>query len=153
MIWQPLPFPVSLGDDSERLLASAGEDGAISMWNARSADIKSKSSMTMGSSVVSLAFSPDGVFIAGGTTDRIFVWKVEDPTLPRATWARSDQLGWRTPMSQDSSADENQYSLSWDAHGQKLAYGVGTSVCLATSLSLPGQITNTTQLAVINFRR
>ncbi|KAG9230797.1 putative F-box-like/WD repeat-containing protein TBL1X [Amylocarpus encephaloides] len=135
LAWQPLPFPVHVSDDSERLLASAGEDGAISIWNARSAETKSRSSMTMGSTVVSLSFTPDGVFIAGGTTDRILIWKVEDPALPRASWLRSDQTGWRTPMSQDSAGDENQYNLCWDANGHKLAYGAGNS------------------LAVINFRQ
>ncbi|KAF4615874.1 hypothetical protein G7Y89_g15241 [Cudoniella acicularis] len=135
LIWQPMPFPHALSDDMERLLASAGEDGAISLWNARSPETKSRGSMTIGSSVVSLAFTPDGAFIAGGTTDRVLIWKVNEHTLPRASWARSDQNGWRTPMSQDSGTDENQYSLSWDANGQKLAYGVNSS------------------LAVINFRR
>ncbi|EHK98140.1 putative F-box-like/WD repeat-containing protein TBL1X [Glarea lozoyensis 74030] len=134
LAWQPLPFPVAVGEESERLLVSSGEDGAISMWNARSTDSKPRS-MTMGSAVVSLAFTPDGAFLAAGTTDRIFIWKVDDPVAPKASWLRSDQSGWRTPMSQDSAGDENQYSLSWDAHGQKLAYGAGNS------------------LAIINFRR
>lgn len=133
LIWQPMPFPHALSDDMERLLASAGEDGAISLWNARSPDTKSRCSMTMSSAVVSLAFTPDGVFIAGGTTDRILIWKVDEPSLPRASWIRSDQAGWRTPMSQDSNTDENSYSLSWDANGQKLAYGVNTSVGLIYS--------------------
>jgi transducin (beta)-like 1 len=87
--------------------------------------------MTMDSAVVSLSFTPDGAFLAAGTTNRIFIWKVDDPTpAPKASWLRSDQSGWRTPMSQDSNGDENQYSLSWDAHGQKLAYGAGNSVGL-----------------------
>ncbi|TVY46052.1 F-box-like/WD repeat-containing protein [Lachnellula occidentalis] len=129
LLWQPIPVPAALRDDSERLLASAGEDGAISIWNARSLETKCRSSMTMGSAVACLAFSPDGAFIAGGTSERIFIWKVDDPTLPRATWIGCDQLGWRTPQSQDSVAEETQYCLSWDSNGQKLAYGFNTSVC------------------------
>ncbi|KAH6683206.1 putative F-box-like/WD repeat-containing protein TBL1X [Halenospora varia] len=132
LIWQPLPSPHALPDNMERFLASAGEDGAISVWNARTPDSKSKCSMTMSSAVVSLAFTPDGAFIAGATADRILIWKVDEASLPRASWIRSDQAGWRTPMSQDSNTDENSYSLSWDANGQKLAYGVNTSLAVIT---------------------
>ncbi|KAK0102477.1 hypothetical protein ONS95_006096 [Cadophora gregata] len=138
LIWQPLQTPLGPADETERYLASAGEDGAISIWNVRSSDTKSKSSMTMGSAVVALAFTPDGAFIAGGTNERILIWKADDVNLPRATWTRGDELGWRTPQSHDSGSDEqqeDQFSLCWDADGQKLAYGVNS------------------RLAVINFRR
>lgn len=111
------------------MLASAGDDGAISIWNARSSENKPRNSMTMGSAVGSLAFTPEGAFIAGGTSERIFIWKVEDPAFPRAAWVGCDQLGWRTPQSQDSATEETQYCLSWDADGQTLAYGFNTSVC------------------------
>jgi len=133
--WQPIQFSAALGDDVERLLASAGEDGAISLWNARSSDNKSRCSMTMGSAVVALAFTPDGAFLAGATNQHVFIWKVDDVNVPRATWTRGDEVGWRTPQSHDSSSDEDQFSLCWDAHGHKLAYGVNS------------------RLAVINFRR
>jgi len=131
-----MSLPAALQDDSERLLASAGEDGAISIWNARSPENKSKNSMTMDSAVASLAFTPDGAFIAGGTSERIFIWKVDDPSIPRAVWVGGDQLGWRTPQSQDSGVEETQYCLSWDTNGQKLAYGFNSSVrdhCLGTT--------------------
>lgn len=146
-----MEVPAALRPDSERLLASAGEDGAISIWNARSSETKSRHSMTMGSAVASLAFTPDGAFIAGGTSERINIYKVEDPFHPRATWLGCDQLGWRTPQSQDSVGEETQYCLSWDSNGQKLAYGFNTSVC---SSDLESELhTNRSQLAVINFRR
>ncbi len=90
----------------------------------------------MGSAVVALAFTPDGAFIAGATNERILIWKADDLNLPRASWTRGDELGWRTPQSHDSVSDENedQFSLCWDAHGQKLAYGVNSRVCLPISL-------------------
>lgn len=138
-------------DDGERLLASAGEDGAISIWNARSVDAKPKCSMTMGSAVVALSFTPDGAFIAGGTNEHVFIWKADDVHLPRATWTRGDEVGWRTPQSHDSSTDEDQFSLCWDAHGQKLAYGVNSRVCVVV-LCLVAEA-NRMKLAVINFRR
>lgn len=120
--------PVTLSDDAERLLVSAGEDGAISIWNARSSETKSQSSMTMGSGVVALAFTPDGAFIAGATSERILIWKFDDVSVPRASWVRGSQLGWQTPQSSDSAAEEDQHSMCWDANGQKLAYGVNSLV-------------------------
>jgi transducin (beta)-like 1 len=128
--WQPLPFPSNISDGAERLLASAGEDGAISIWSARSPETKSRCSMTMRSTVVALAFTPDGAFIAGATNEHILIWKVDDSNLPRATWTRPMDSGWRTPQSRDSSTDEETVSLCWDANGQKLAYGAGSRVCI-----------------------
>ena len=84
--------------------------------------------MTMGSAVMAMAFSPDGAFIAGGTNQHVFIWRVDDVNLPRATWTRGDEAGWRTPQSHDSSPEEDQFSLCWDAQGQKLAYGVNSRV-------------------------
>jgi transducin (beta)-like 1 len=121
--------------DKERLIASAGEDGAISIWKApwndRAAGLKLKSSMTMSSAVVALAFTPDGEYIAGATNEQILIWKVDDVTLPRATWMRGDETGWRSPQSHYSSTDEDQFSLCWNASGQKLAYGVNSRVRFA----------------------
>jgi transducin (beta)-like 1 len=129
LLWQPMQNPVALSDDAERLLVSAGEDGAISIWNARSSEAKSTSSMTMGSSVVALAFTPDGAFVAGATSQRILIWKFDDVSVPRASWLRGSEMGWQTPQSNDSANEEDQHCLSWDANGQKLAYGVNSLVC------------------------
>jgi len=121
----------SLIDDSERLLASAGEDGAISIWNAKSLETKSKCSMTMGNGVVGLVFSPDGAFIAGATSDQTLIWKVEDVNIPRASWSRGSEKGWQTPRSQDSLEIEDQHTLCWSSDSQTLAYGVNSLVCLS----------------------
>ncbi|KAM3079371.1 hypothetical protein ACMFMG_005803 [Clarireedia jacksonii] len=136
LIWQPLPNSTTLSEESERLLASSSEDGAISIWNARSSDNKQKCSMTIGpSSVLALSFTPDGAFIAGATSDRVLIWKVEDTHMPRASWARPIGNGWQTPQSNDSVGEEDEHKLSWDANGQRLAYGCNSV------------------LAVINFSR
>ena len=127
LVWQPYQGLAPLSDDTERLLASSGEDYAISIWNARS-PAKPKSSMTMTSAIIGLAFTPDGAFIAGATVERIWIWKVDDVHMPRATWTRGPEVGLQTPRSHDSVADEDQHCLCWDANGQKLAYGVNSQV-------------------------
>lgn len=117
-------------ENSERLLASAGEDGAISLWNARSADSKPKYAMTMQSAILSMAFTPDGAYLAGATNLQILIWKTDDVNLPRCSWLRNDDAGWRTPQTQDSTNDEDQFSLSWDAKGQQLAYAVNSKLAV-----------------------
>lgn len=131
LLWQPSQAPPAQEREAERFLATAGDDGAISLWNVYSSDENSLSSVTMGSAVVALSFTPDGAFIAGATNERILIWKTDDLSVPRAVWIRGDDKGWRTPQSQDSVLDdsEDQFSMCWDANGQKLAYGVNSRVC------------------------
>lgn len=131
-MWQALHRQSTVNETSGRLLASSSEDGAISIWNAQSSEPKQKCSMTIGSSsVLALAFTPDGAFIAGATSDRVLIWKVEDTHLPRASWNRPMGHGWQTPQSSESMPDEDEHVLSWDANGQKLAYGCNSVVCMA----------------------
>lgn len=132
LAWQPLQQPPSSGD--ERLLASGGEDGAIFIWNALAPDGKAKCSMTMGPPIVALAFTPDGAFIAGATSERILIWKVGDCSIPRASWSRAPHPGWLSPRMNPESDEEDEHCLGWDATGHKLAYGVNS------------------RLAIINFR-
>lgn len=112
------------------MLASSSEDGAVSIWNAKSLEPKQKCSMTIDStSVFKVKFTPDGAFIAGATSDRVFIWKVDDAYFPRATWNRPPGNGWQTPQSTESNG-EDEHALSWDANGQKLAYGCNSVVCI-----------------------
>lgn len=128
LVWQPLTVSSDPTDETERLVVSSGEDGAISIWDTRSTATKPKCSMTMNSGVVAMAFTFDGVYLAGATNQNVFIWKVSDVNNPVATWTRGDNAGWRTPQSSDSSVDEDQFSMCWDALGQKLAYGVNSRV-------------------------
>lgn len=131
LAWQPLQTSPT---DDERLLASAGEDGAIFIWNARSPDGKPKCSMTMGDPIVALSFTPDGAFIAGATHERILIWKVGDHSIPRASWERLPYPGFSSPRLQSETEEEDEHCLCWDATGQRLAFGVNS------------------RLAIINFR-
>ncbi|KAI0407891.1 WD40-repeat-containing domain protein [Xylaria palmicola] len=125
--WQPAH---SLTSENERLLASGGEDGAIFIWNALASDGVPKCSMTMGPAIVALAFTPDGAFIAGATSERILIWKVGDHGIPRASWCRLPHPGWLSPRMNPESDEEDEHCLGWDSTGHKLAYGVNSRLAI-----------------------
>ncbi|KAI3338415.1 WD40-repeat-containing domain protein [Ustulina deusta] len=131
LVFQPEQSPAI---ENERLLASGGEDGAIFIWNALAPEGPAKCSMTMGPAIVALAFTPDGAFIAGASSERILIWKVDDHSIPRASWSRLPHPGWLSPRMNPESDEEDEHCLGWDSTGHKLAYGVNS------------------RLAVINFR-
>ncbi|CAD6499546.1 BgTH12-03657 [Blumeria graminis f. sp. triticale] len=131
LLWQPLPLNHESSSMTERLLASAGEDGAISLWNALSSSSRSQSSMTMRSGVSAIKFSPDGLFIAGATNNDIFIWKTSSTHIPRAMWNYNDEVGWQTPQSSESTPGEEEIcSLSWNSDGRRLAYGINNRLAL-----------------------
>ncbi|KAK4150184.1 WD40-repeat-containing domain protein [Chaetomidium leptoderma] len=120
--WQPLQAEPA---DDERLLVSGGEDGAILVWNVRSAENKPKYSITMPPplAVNNLSMSPDGTCIAVATHDRIMVWKMGDHAMPKASWV--PQSGWQSPSSGTDSEDPIAIPcLGWDSEGQRLVYGL-----------------------------
>ncbi|CCU77196.1 WD repeat protein [Blumeria hordei DH14] len=131
LVWQPLPLNHETSSITERLLASAGEDGAISLWNALSSSTRSQSSMTMRSGVSAIEFSPDGLFVAGATNNDIFIWKTNSTHIPRAMWNHNDEVGWQTPQSSEYTPGEEEIcSLSWNSDGRRLAYGINNRLAL-----------------------
>ncbi|KAI5462291.1 WD40-repeat-containing domain protein [Mariannaea sp. PMI_226] len=131
MQWQPLPANQPAAGD-ERLIATGGDDCAILIWNARKPESKPKCFLTMDSPIVRLAFTPDGAFIAGATSNQVLIWKVENHTIPRASWSRPAHLGWQTPKSNMDSEEEDEHCLCWDADGRKLVYGTNSRVSLTS---------------------
>lgn len=113
--------------EDERLLVSGGEDGAVLIWNVRSAENKPKYSITMPPplAVNNLSMSPDGTFIAVATHDRILVWKIGEHAMPKASWV--PQPGWQSPNSSTDTEDAVP-CLGWDAEGQRLVYGLENRV-------------------------
>ncbi|CCC10972.1 unnamed protein product [Sordaria macrospora k-hell] len=131
LLWQPLDREP---EKDERLLASSGEDGAICIWNVRNAENKAKYSMTMADQIANIAMTPDGTHIAGATADKVLVWKLDDPTVPYASWNKESHPGWRSPKTGAEAEEILAPCLGWDAEGGKLVYGLNS------------------RLAVINFR-
>lgn len=84
--------------------------------------------MTLDGAVVALAFTPDGAFLASATTSQILIWKLEDLSAPRARWVFGPEHNWRDGGSDTWASEEGQHTLSWDANGQKLAYGINNNV-------------------------
>lgn len=82
----------------------------------------------MGPAIVALAFTPDGAFLAGATSERILIWKVGDHSIPRASWSRLPHPGWLSPRMNAESDEEDEHCLGWDSTGHKLAYGVNSRV-------------------------
>ncbi|KAK2600172.1 hypothetical protein QQS21_005117 [Conoideocrella luteorostrata] len=134
MAWQPLASNQTVFDE-ERLIATGGDDCAILIWNARKPESKAKCFLTMDSPIVRLAFTPDGAFIAGATSRQVLIWKVDNHSMPRASWNRPPHPGWLSPKGSSDSDEEDEHCLCWDVSGQKLAYG------------------SNSRLAVINFSR
>lgn len=123
--WQPLQANPR---DDERLIATGAEDNLLCIWNARNPVSVPKYAMNMDGPVLALAFSPDGLFLAGSTAERILVWKVGDTQLPKASWSRAPHPGWFSPRSNGDQEDEDTHTLCWDATGQKLAYAANSRV-------------------------
>ncbi|OAQ72967.1 WD repeat protein [Pochonia chlamydosporia 170] len=130
MAWQPLP-PNQAAPDDERLIATGGDDCAILIWNARKPESKAKCFLTMDSPIVRLAFTPDGAFIAGATSRQVLIWKVDNHTMPRASWNRPPHPGWLSPKGGSESDEEDEHCLCWDVSGQKLAYGSNSRIAHA----------------------
>ena len=123
--WQPLSNEPS---EDERLLASGGEDGVISVWNVRNTDNKAIYSMTMALPILGLSMTPDGAFIAAATSDKILIWKVGEHAMPRASWSRVPHPGWQSPKMSNGTEEEFIPCLGWDSEGQKLVYGANGRV-------------------------
>ena len=107
--------------------------------------------MTMADQVANIAMTPDGTHIAGATADRVLVWKLDDPTVPYASWNKESHPGWRSPKTGAEVEEILAPCLGWDAEGGKLVYGLNSRV-RTNFIQARGLVLTVLQLAVINFR-
>jgi WD40 repeat protein len=122
----------------------------VRLWNGRAIGGAPLHKFELGSPILALAFSPDGFFIAAASFGKLMIWNAEDGGLPRAWWtaknAMDQRRGTANAIKQDPGHEDPAWieastnggewpdeqvadlSLSWDADGKKLAYGVGRHV-------------------------
>lgn len=92
-------------DPQGSILASGGDDKLIKLWDVKTGK-ELKALGANNSWIYSLAFSPDGKYLAGGTYNSVGIWEVESGKLMRTF---------------DVAA--GPYSLVFDARGSRLAVG------------------------------
>ena len=141
--FQPLANPNALAYDAPRLFATGGEDGSIKLWDAKK-PIELVHELELGkeSQTLALSFTPDGYLIAAASWGTILFWNAEAGGAPRAAWDGS-KVGWQlhgaginghrdaetgdVAMTDDDDAAALP-SLSWDADGGKIAFGIKEQV-------------------------
>ncbi|MCJ1280780.1 hypothetical protein MMC26_000097 [Xylographa opegraphella] len=141
LVYQPLSNPATFPDSVPRLLATASIDGSIKIWDARRPfDLVQSFGLGSASPALAMSFTPDGYLVAAASWDKVLFWKAEGRGMPTATWRGKDGE-WQTGLDHhmdgvdDDDDDEmrmDTHSLSWDAHGKKLAYGLRDQVCIGT---------------------
>ena len=161
LVYQPLSNPSTYPETSPRLLATASTDGSIKIWDARRPfDLLQSFGLGVASPALAMSFTPDGYLVAAASWDKVLFWKAEGGRMPTATWRGTDgdwQSGRDHPMNGFHGEDDDEmqmdtHSLSWDAHGKKLAYGLKDQVCTSVRSLLVSLLTSP-QIAIINFSR
>jgi len=151
LVYQPLSSPAAHTDASPRLLATSSTDGSVRIWDAtRPFTLIHHFSLGRGSPALAVSFTPDGYLVAAASWNKVLFWHAEGGGMPRATWLGSGEWGrggagvegegWKGINREGEDGGEEGegegepvHSLSWDAHGGKVAYGLGDQVSLACS--------------------
>ncbi len=93
---------------------------------------------------MALSFTPDGYLVAAASFNKILIWRTEEGGPPKACWVgekgrwmgsaartkheleNGELRGEEEEEEEDGRGDD--HSLSWDADGGKLAFGLGSQV-------------------------
>ena len=163
LAYQPLSSPSSYADASPRLLATASTDGSIKIWDAtRPFTIIHHLSLGSASPALTASFTPDGYLVAAASWNKILFWHAEGGGMPKARWkgregqwqnggSSATALEGPKRMNGDGGEDADgeaegeegaEHSLTWDADGGKVAYGLGDQVNLADAAEQAMAMTN-----------
>lgn len=140
--YRPIPNPRLLFPSSPCLLATSALDGKIKLWDAQNPfNIITTLSLGKETPPMAISFTPDGFLVAAAHWNKILIWNPEYSNTPKASW--KGELGqWQSSatngLDRDSGIGEEdeqlpQHTLSWDADGRKLAYGLKNQVSLSSN--------------------
>jgi len=142
LTFQPIPNPASYSPSSPRLLATSALDCSIKLWDAqRPFDLVTSLSLGSSNPPMAISFTADGYLVAAANWNRVMIWNPEKGAVPLARW-KGELSQWQgsatNGLDQDSGIGEEEeippHSLSWDAHGGKLAFGLRNQVRPLTSV-------------------
>ncbi len=142
LAFQPIPNPASYSPSSPRLLATSALDCSIKLWDAqRPFDLVTSLSLGSSNPPMAISFTADGYLVTAANGNRVVIWNPEKGGVPLATW-KGELSQWQgsamNGLDHDSGIGEEEeippHSLSWDAHGGKLAFGLRNQVCPLTSV-------------------
>lgn len=140
--YRPIPNVLSLSPLSPCLLATSALDGKIKLWDAQK-PFNLVTILELGKETppMAISFTPDGYLVAAANWNKVLIWNPEYSNTPKASW--KGELGhWQSlatnGLDHDSGIGEEdeqipQHSLSWDADGGKLAFGLRNQVILSVA--------------------
>ncbi|KAL8819618.1 MAG: hypothetical protein Q9223_001988 [Gallowayella weberi] len=145
--FEPLGDPSSYVPTSPRRLATSSLDGNICVWDVTTLSILHSLDFGHLNPPMAICFTPDGCLLAAANGNRVLYWNAETGGMPKAVWhgdpapvssgagfgSREDRNGDGF-MDGDSGIGEedegSNHSLSWEADGGRLAYGVGSQISI-----------------------
>lgn len=128
--------------------ATSSMDGTAKIWryDPQSSAILSMYKLIIdhASPLMTLSYSPDGFCLAGASYDTIRIWNAEHGHNHMATWKgeldswngsqlRDDDImsiGGVSSMNGDGLQTSADHALTWDSESKKLAFGLGSQVCM-----------------------
>ncbi|KAL9001304.1 MAG: hypothetical protein Q9169_000195 [Polycauliona sp. 2 TL-2023] len=146
VVFEPIPNTTLPLPPSPRRLATSSLDGTICIWDTLTLSMLHTLQFAHSSPAMAICFTPDGYLLAAASGSRVFYWNAATGGMPKAVWHgdpsptlsgigfgnRGEDRNGGVFMDGDSGIGEEDeaatHSLSWDVHGQRLAYGLGSQV-------------------------
>ena len=139
LAFQPLPTreESETSPDSPRRLAVALDSGNVHVYDVTpsSCDLAAKLSIGPSEPALAVAWAPNDAKLAVASDEAVKIWNL-DASEPVVSW-QAAPAKWFQGNEHNLPGDEDgqtEPSLSWDAHGHRLAFAVGKKVSLDTDL-------------------